>query len=69
MSDKKQVILVHGIGDAGPDFYKSWEKILVGNHGSERFEVKGFCWEPLLEKVERKYPIASGALADALAPL
>lgn len=67
MSDKKLVVVAHGIGDAQPDFYKSWAKVLHTNHGVDRFDVVGLYWEDVLEKVAKKYHVISEDFADVVA--
>jgi len=53
----KNVILVHGIGDSQPDFYKEYEAILKQNHDGSGFTVQGLYWEDVLSKMQEKYPV------------
>lgn len=61
---KKLIVLAHGIGNATEDFYKEWEKVLAKNHNLTDVTVKGLWWEDILQKVEDKYDIVSGKMAD-----
>lgn len=64
MPSKKKVIVAHGIGDAKPDFFEEWKKILHENHDSSKFEVIGFHWEPVLQKIADKYPLIPKELIE-----
>jgi len=66
MSDKKPVVVAHGIGNAEPDFYKTWETILNTNHDPDKFEVKGLYWEDVLQEVEDKYPLVNPEAVEKL---
>jgi hypothetical protein len=60
----KLIVLAHGIGNATKDFYKEWEEIIAKNHDLSEVTVKGLWWEDILQKVEDKYDIISGTMAD-----
>jgi predicted esterase len=63
---KKLVIVAHGIGDFKPDFYKEWEEVVRKNNPDD-FEVVGFFWDDVLDKVAEKFPLISQNFADAVA--
>ena len=67
MPEKKLVIVVHGMGVAKEDFADIWAEELYKNHGTDRFEVKGLWWEPVLDEVMDKYPLISENMANAIA--
>lgn len=63
----KLIVLTHGIGNATGDFYKEWEEIIRNDPRVTNVTVKGLDWEDVLQKVEDKYDVVSGTMADLVA--
>lgn len=62
----KLIVLAHGIGDAAPDFYEAWAKIIAKNHDLTSVTIKGLCWEDSLQKVADKYGVANELLGEVV---
>lgn len=63
---KKLLIVAHGIGDPKEGFHKEWETAIRENNGGD-YEVAGFFWDDVLDKVAEKFPLVSKNFADAVA--
>lgn len=61
------IVVAHGIGNATEDFCQSWESAIRQNTDLTNVTVKGLFWEEVLQKVEDKYDVVSGAMADVVA--
>lgn len=66
MAKKKLIVMAHGIGDTPEGFHMAWEKIISRNVDLSNVEVRGLWWEDVLDKVEAKYPLIDGAMADVV---
>lgn len=64
MVKKKLIVLAHGIGDTPEGFHMAWEKVISRNVDLSNAEVRGLWWEDVLDKVETKYPLLGGSMAD-----
>lgn len=63
----KLIVLAHGIGNATADFYKEWQDIIAQGQDFATVTVKGLHWEEILQKVEDKYDVINGSMADIVA--
>ena len=64
---KKLIVVAHGIGDADEDFADAWAEEIAKHHDLKDVEVKGLWWTDLRKRVEEKYPVVSGEMAEILA--
>lgn len=66
MAGKKLIVVAHGIGNTAEGFHEAWAKVIGKNVDLSNAEVRGLWWEGVLDKVEEKYPLIDGTMADVV---
>lgn len=59
MTNKKLIVVAHGIGDTEKGFEKEWKAVLDAHHDLSSVVVRGLWWEDVLQDVANRYPLVS----------